>query len=159
MFCGFDVLRQKLEFHHIFHLTTVWGRAKYLILCWLSNPQLDPQNPNKCQHLTGQWICCFTSCVITCQVSFLYFCANYLRSHSFWDCSNPVLFCKSRQKRLESTGVLTGILCVSRRCMNWYECTVLALSLVLCQGNMFRFSFFSFLFFILCSAVAYFTKL
>lgn len=47
-----------------------------------------------------------------------------------------VLFCRSCQKRRESSGDLIGFLCVSRRCMNRYGCTVLALSLVLCQGNM-----------------------
>lgn len=42
------------------------------------------------------------------------------------------------KKRLEPTG-LTGFLCVGSRWMNWFECTVLALSLVLCQGNMFGY--------------------
>lgn len=65
-----------------------------------------------------------------------------------------VLFCRSCQKRRESSGDLIGFLCVSRRCMNRYGCTVLALSLVLCQGT-WSYCFL----FISCSAVANFTKL
>lgn len=141
IFCGFDVLRQKLEFQHVFHLTKVWG--KYLMWWQLSNPQLSPQRSVLTSvnvHLTGQWICCYTRCVIMCQVGFLYFLcklfnfAFFLGLQQSWSC----------QKRLESTGVLVGFLCVRSRRMNWYECTVLALSLVLCQGNMLTLFFFFF---------------
>lgn len=93
---------------------------------------------NKCQRLTGQWICWDTRCVITCQGSFLYFSCKSLNFPFFLELQQSCLVLQSCQKRLEHAGVLIGFLYGGSRCMNWYECTVLALSLVLCQGIMFR---------------------
>lgn len=77
----------------------------------------------------------FFICFIT------FFCANYLAfflgQQQSWSC----------QKRLES-----WLFSVCGQKV--YECTVLALSLVLCQGNMFGLFLFLFFFKISCSAVA-----
>lgn len=103
----------------------VW--EQYLTRWWLCNPQskVSAVKETVClllhrlrNHVSGQFS------LLSVQIIYLAI------------VSAIVLFCRSCQKRRESSGDLIGFLCVSRRCMNRYGCTVLALSLVLCQGNM-----------------------